>query len=325
MRTVAIDAFDVGEFPVAAKERLWLDAAPMLLGPVRIPVVVARGAQPGPTILAVAGVHGDEYEGMEAIRAVFAQLDVSRLRGTFVGIPVANPFAYEARTRIAPAHVDGLNLARIFPGDPDGSPSKILAHQILHLVLRTVGPEDLFLDFHSGSADVAFATILGFRDLPGAGRDRAEEAARHAGSPRLWRILDGPGPLNAETARRGVPTLGTETTGRAGCDPADVAQFTGIFTALMAHMGMVADIPAPPRDGGPARETVNVLAPATGFLRGAKRLDDEVRVGDDLGTIVDVFGDPIAAVTSPVAGVLWAVRSLPAVRRGELLYMIAQS
>jgi predicted deacylase len=325
---VDIVAFPISTFSLDAiapgtKDRYFFNVFDELIRAVRLPALVAKGQEPGRTLLVVAGVHGDEYEGMEAIRHVFADLDPARMRGAFLAIPVANPFAYEARARVAPLHVDGLNLARVFPGDPSGTPSRRLAHALLDLVQRTVGPDDLFLDFHSGSADVPFATLIGFRDVPGPATNRAEEAGRHFGVPRLWRIPDGPGPFNAETARRGIPTLGTETTGRAGCDPADVAAYARGLRNLLAYLGTCPDLTMPPRLETAARLSVDVLAPATGFLRAKRRLDDEVAAGESLGTLIDVFGYPIADVRAPVGGTIWALRSMPPVRVGELIATIA--
>src|SRR5688500_9360029 len=94
-RSVEVGAFAVDLVAPGALGRLSLAVMPGLGAPVEVPVLVARGRAAGPTLLAVAGVHGDEYEGMEAIRRVYAGLDPTRMRGAFVGLPVANPFAYE--------------------------------------------------------------------------------------------------------------------------------------------------------------------------------------------------------------------------------------
>jgi predicted deacylase len=305
-------------------ERLWVRTLDLLAGPAALPAFALAGAEPGPTFFVVAGVHGDEYEGMAAIRLVARELDPARMRGRFVAIPVANPFAYEARARIAPLHLDGLNLARVFPGDPQGSPSRLLANRLLDLVERNLGPEDLFLDFHSGSADVEYARVIGFRDVPGAHTERAEEIARHSGIDRLWRIPSSPGPFNAETALRGYVTLGTETTGRAGCLPEDVAAYAALLRNLLACLGLTPGGEAPERFAGPARPTVDLASPATGFFNAALRLYDDVGAGDLLGTIVDLFGDPIAEVRAPVGGTLWALRGMPPVRIGELIGTIAE-
>ena len=323
MEALAIADFSVTDIPRGTKHRFLLDVMDGLGGPVRLPTLVAKGQRSGPTLLAVAGVHGDEYEGMEAVRQVFSALDAARMRGAFVGIPIANPFAYEARARVAPLHIDGLNLARVFPGDPAGSPSRMLAHHLLQFVLANLTLDDLFIDLHSGSADISFATLIGSRDVPNPACERAEEAARHFGLSRLWRIPDATGPFNAETARRGIPTLGTETMGRAGCGPDDVADYVRGLRHLLAYLGILPDAPRPPRYDGSARTTVDVRSPATGFVRPVRGLHDEVVDGEVLATIITPFGDPIGEITSPISGTVWAARSMPPVRVGELAFMIA--
>src|SRR4051812_9530099 len=84
-----------------------------------MPVIVVNGVAPGPVLCVDGGVHGDEYDGMEADRRVVAETDPATLRDTLVGIPCVNTPAYEAAARTSGlAHA---NLNRIFPGDPDGS------------------------------------------------------------------------------------------------------------------------------------------------------------------------------------------------------------
>ena len=317
-----IDELDVTALPRGRKGRLRLIIAQDLPGPLTLPALFARGREAGPTLLAVAGVHGDEYEGMEAIRQVFAALDSSPMCGAFLGIPVANPLAYATRSRATPAEIDGLNLARVFPGAADGTLTRRLAHHLLRLVERTVGPSDLFVDLHSGSADVAFATLVGFRDVVSPSREASEAAARHFGLAAVWRIPDNSGPFNAETARRGIPTIGTETTGRAGFDVDGAAAFAAGLRNLLVHRGIVPG-DGPPRYDGPARATIDVVAPVGGFFRPAVGLHDEVEVGTPLGVIADVYGDPVTTVEAPEAGTTWACRATPAVRPGELIGMIA--
>ncbi len=324
-RTINSQDFDVQSFPAGEVSRTYLrffDLAQW--GPVEVPVVVARGRAPGPLLLAVAGVHGNEYEGMEATRQVISDLDPATMHGTFAAVLTANPFAYASRTRESPPTIDGLNLARVFPGDPRGTPTQQLAAALLTWIECIVGPDDLLLDLHSGTAEVAFATMVGYRSGNSLGRARSEEAARHMGLPLLWEIPDSPGPLNAETARRGIPTIGTETTGRAGCRSEDVASYRQGLHNLLGWMGICPSWPAPLRDDRIAQSTIDLTAPATGFLRAEVGLLATVAQDDRLGVLIDPFGTPLTEIRSPVSGTIWAVRETPYVDTGDLIFMVAE-
>src|SRR5215472_2601546 len=86
---------------------------------VQLEVFCCRGDSTGPLALIIAGVHGDEYEGPAAAFSLTDSLSPDRLHGTVVAVPVANPSAFEAGTRLNP--IDGLNLARTFPGNARGA------------------------------------------------------------------------------------------------------------------------------------------------------------------------------------------------------------
>jgi predicted deacylase len=106
------------------------------------------GARPGPTVGLVAGVHGDQTTGVETVHRLVARLRGTLAAGTILALPVANPYAYQARSRHSP--VDGHNLNRLFPGDPDGEFSAQLAFAIYDRVVRRC---DYLVDFHSGGKD----------------------------------------------------------------------------------------------------------------------------------------------------------------------------
>jgi predicted deacylase len=144
------------------------------------------------------------------------------------------------------------------------------------------------------------------------------------GLPLLWEIPDAPGPLNAETARRGIPTIGPETTGRAGCRPEDIATYRQGLRNLLSYLGICPDWERPRRDDQAARRTIDLGAPATGFLRVEASLLAEIAEGQRLGVVIDPFGVTLAEISSPVAGTVWAARETPHVDAGDLIFMIAE-
>ncbi len=95
----------------------------------------------GPTLLVVAGIHGDEPSGVRAARALAARGPA--LRGRLLVLPEADPDALAAESREAPGAGD---LNRAFPGRVLGNPAERRAFALFRLV-RTERP-DLVLDLH---------------------------------------------------------------------------------------------------------------------------------------------------------------------------------
>ncbi|HEY0638575.1 MAG TPA: succinylglutamate desuccinylase/aspartoacylase family protein [Pseudonocardiaceae bacterium] len=115
-----------------------------------IRVHVARGASDGPTLGLVAAVHGDAVYGSHVVRLAMQRLDLSALRGTVIGVPVANPLAFESGTRTTGGgwNTDMNNLNRVFPGTPDGWITQRIAHALSTTVLSRL---DALLDYHCGA------------------------------------------------------------------------------------------------------------------------------------------------------------------------------
>ena len=284
-----------------------------------LPVVAAVGRHPGPTFVAVAGVHGDEYEGPQALWRTIGDLRPDEMHGTFIALPICNPWAAAAGIRETPAAIDGVNLARTFPGDKDGSPTQRLAAELLACVARL--KPALFLDLHSGSIRARFHPVVGVR--AGMGDEaRSRAAARAFGVRTLWALKDHRGTFNAETARLGIPTVGVEMTGAGGALEADIAADHAGVLNLLRWLAVLRDRPAP-RVDAPFRRTTDVTAPATGFAQPLHDLGDEVAAGEPLARVLNDFGDTVAVAAAPHAGTVWVMRHLRTVSAGELLCAVA--
>src|SRR5258706_158289 len=102
--------FHPSSFNSSAKYRLKLRLDESL----SLPVLLARGARGGRTLVTTANIHGDEYEGVRAIFEVFDELDTGEMSGNWLAVPVANPPAFWNASRTSPIHC--VKLARAFPG-----------------------------------------------------------------------------------------------------------------------------------------------------------------------------------------------------------------
>ena len=76
--------------------------------PVSIPVQMICGERPGPRVVALAGVHGDELEGVRAIQSLMTEIDPAQLDGALLLIPVVNVMAFNACARRSP--LDNVDL-----------------------------------------------------------------------------------------------------------------------------------------------------------------------------------------------------------------------
>jgi predicted deacylase len=322
METIALAEFHHSELKPGSKQCRQLCVAESLNGAITVPLLTCRGSHVGPVMLVVAGVHGDEFEGMAAIRHTFAQLDPTRMRGTFVALPVANPWAFDSQTRESPAAVDGKNLARVFPGNDQGSPTDRLAGSLFRFVLRNLTDADLLIDLHSGGLRYRYLPMVGYRHIAGPSLAPSIEAARHFGIDRMWTIPDARGPLNAETARAGIPTIGTEITGQGGCLEDDAALYAGGLLNCLRYLGILEGTP-PPRSTANALETCWLHVTLHGIFTPSVDLGNRVETGQLLATVVDSYGEIREELRAEQAGYIWALRTFPSVRPGDIAFMMA--
>lgn len=102
------------------------------------PYFTKKGAMPGPTIVVISGVHGDEPAGYLAARRL-AKWKIER--GTLVIMPDAHREAIRRNERGYPG-----NMNRMFPGKANGDDMQRLAYEIWQ-VIREAHP-DLLLTLH---------------------------------------------------------------------------------------------------------------------------------------------------------------------------------
>lgn len=136
--------FEPTNFPKGRISRYWLHIINNGLGePIRVPILIARGAEDGPVLGLNAALHGNELNGINVIQKLFADLDATRLKGTVIGVLVANiPGVLLGQRRFN----DNFDLNRQAPGNENGSPSSIYIYRLIDRVLRHM---DYLIDLHT--------------------------------------------------------------------------------------------------------------------------------------------------------------------------------
>lgn len=313
-----IEAFHPTSLEPSSKVILDLDVTTMPDGnPLRLHLLAARGAEAGPTVVVLAGIHGDEYEGMLTIPEVYRRLDPGQMRGTVLMVPICNVPAYQAALRSSP--IDGLNMARVFPGDPNGTITQRLAYWVGE---RIIAHADLLIDLHSAGLSYHIPPLCGYYYHASPAGQRSQEIALNFGTEVVWGHPDvAPGRTVSFATDRGIPWVYTEAPGAGRVRPEDFDAFvTGVFNSLKV-MGVL--------DGAPETQPIqhhllgsgdldrSIAANVGGLFVAKVNLLDEVREGDVLGEVRDPAGRVLEEVRSPGVGVVISMRGLLRVHPGD--------
>ncbi len=285
-----------------------------------IPLALVNGRRPGPRVVITAGVHGGEFTGIDALHRLAARLEPDHVRGQVVLCLVANPPAvYHGRLGTSP--LDGVNINRVFPGDPAGSPTERLAAWLFATV---VNGADAYVDLHAGRIDEFLRDFVSYRRTGDAKLDgRAAAMARVMGYDD---IVLGPNPdggnSHAAAARQGIPAILVET-GQLG--ERDPRAAEGLVGALLRLLGFLSgdDVEQPP----PATEWVwagGVASEVTGLWYPDFGPGDHVTEGQVIGHVVDPAGDTGHKVRAPATGsVFYGMHGLTVVPGTDLAAIAA--
>jgi predicted deacylase len=310
----------------AREARSLLVAAGADAGPLEVPMLCARGAQDGPRALVLGGVHGDEPEGISAASAVWRELDLDALRGSVTVLPLANPPAWRAGTRVSGA--DGLNLARTFPGRADGS----LTERIADAISALIHESDVLIDLHSAGLHYRMPFLAGAYAADDDLGRRCTATGLAFGAPVFWAHPDiAAGRSLSVAVERNIVNLYVECGGGGRVRAEHLLGYRQGVRRVLAHCGLLPRPslpPAPPpivrlRSTGDLDTWLTASAP--GLLLERVNLLDTVRAGDILGTLIDPSdGSELERFEAAFDGVVVMARRTARVQPGDGVYMLAQ-
>ena len=285
------------------------------------------GDDQGPHLLITAGVHGDEFEPMAAVRRLLKTLDARQLRGRVTLVPVVNEPAFRRGARTAD---DGLDLARTCPGRPDGS----ITERIADALSRLIRSADYYIDLHTGGTQFEIVPLAGYllhRDPRVL--DAQRRMAKAFDLPLVWGTtptLEGRSLSVARDAN--VPAIYVEHGGGGGCDPAKVEDLVTGCMNVMSHLGMLNAPAATSRVRQVVEDDreqsgylqINHPAPSAGFFEPAVTLGQMIEGGQPLSELLDPLGDAPVSVAAAHSGMVAVLRSFASVNKGDSLATVIE-
>jgi predicted deacylase len=270
-------------------------------------------------LLITAGVHGDEYEPMQAVRRLIGKFQSHDLRGKVTLVPVVNQAAFRRRTRTAE---DGQDLARVCPGRADGTPTERVAAALSEFIRAA----DYYIDLHTGGRLYDLLPLVGYNLHPDEAILQQQRAMAHAFNlPIVWGTQARLAGRSLSVARdANVPALYAEFGGGGG-DPAAVEAYVAGCLQVAGQIGLIEHaLPSSlvtyevedDRDEA-GHLQVQFPAPCDGFFEPLVELGQVVERGQPFGRIVDELGEALAMLTCHEAGLVLFLRVVPSVLEGD--------
>lgn len=297
---------------------------------LQIPIsTMARGA--GPTVLLMAGNHGDEYPGQIAIMKLMKSLNLEEISGRIIFIPAINIPAAKAATRLSP--LDGKNLNRCFPGNAEGTVTEIMAHYLTHEIFPRV---DVVIDLHTGGRGVYFypcAHMHLVEDREQRRRMAAATAAYNTDFSFLYADIAGKGLLPVEAENMGKTVVTTEMGGGEVTNAAVHRLCQSGLHNVLIHLNVLAgeetsrsDLGLPPTRWIQALDAEDyIFAPESGIFESFVDVGADVSADQPLGALhfLERPDREPTLIHAPATGIAIAHRGPTLTSQGDILFCLA--
>ncbi len=284
--------------------------------PILVPVIVERAKEDGPTVLLMAGLHGDEINGIEIVRRFLRKKLHKPTKGTIICLPVFNIFGFLNIKRELP---DGRDLNRSFPGSAKGS----LASQFAYHFMKEIAPHcDYIIDFHTGASQRNnFPQIRCVMSDPE--------------SMELARVFNPPFIINSsligKTIRESMikmrkMVLLFEGGMANNIEEMVVEEGLNGTKRLIAHLGMrnyKIDI-SKDREPIVLQESRWLRAPNSGMFQALVKNGSQLDRGTILAIVTDPYGNFEKKIKSPISGYVICANESPVVFKGDAIIHIGK-
>ena len=287
-------------------------------GEFQLPATILHGEQPGKTVLITAGIHAEEYVGIQSALELSEMLKVQKIAGTVVIVKVVNRKAFELRSG-SDSHEDGKNLNRVFPGNREGTWSERLAYAIEKELLSIA---DYYIDLHSGDS---YEQLTPYVYYAGAAAkevaEQSREMAQQADVPYMVGSNVAMGGCYNYAASLGIPSILLERGQMGGWTKEESHSTRRDVRNILCHLGIYQG-EKDYRNYYPleVKDLCYQAANEQGLWYPCKKPGDMIQQGDMLGVIKDYEGRILEVCKAEYGGViLYQTGSLQVQESGSVI------
>ncbi|CAM4380718.1 succinylglutamate desuccinylase/aspartoacylase family protein [Zobellia roscoffensis] len=294
-----------------------------------LPVSIVKGKTDGPVFTIVAGVHGFEYPPIVATQELMQEIDVDKLAGILIFIPIANRASFYTRTPYMNPQ-DKTNLNGAFPGDASGSITQRMAYSITEKIIPV---SDVFLDIHGGDACedlIPFICYYNNQQKPEQTR-KAKELSENSGFeyvvsyPYTLKDEDPAKYVFKQAVQDGKTALSIEA-GKLGNvqEESVILIKTGVYN-MLAQMNMYDGPKTTPKpDLIKLNYQTYIRSNEKGIFYSPLKAGDSVKKGDIVGRTTDEFGKTITEYKATSSGVILYKLATPPINKGDTVMCISE-
>ncbi|WP_299017799.1 succinylglutamate desuccinylase/aspartoacylase family protein [uncultured Polaribacter sp.] len=277
---------------------------------VNVPVIIEHSQNPGPVVLLLAGIHGDETNGVGIIREIIDLKMNKPKNGTIICIPVFNIFGYLIQTREFP---DGRDLNRMFPGTQNGSLASQFAYQFSEKIAPFV---DYVIDFHTGG---------GKRDNVAQIRcnkndEKGLELAKIFNPPMIMYSNNIVKSLRETLHKMGKTVLLFEGGKSNELNPTIINEGVNGTRNVLIHLGLIDGEVLVRERPIIVKNSKWLRASDSGMFKVSIRNGSFVKKREVLGVIQDPFGEFKKKVLAPFDSYVFCINKAPIVNKGDALF-----
>ena len=293
--------------------------------PVEIPEIISVTSQhDGPTVAILAGIHGDEYEGVIAALSLARELPGELLSGTVKIVSPAHPAAWHSCSRISP--IDDANLARVFPGYQNGSATEQVAHVITEQVIKHA---DVLIDLHSAGTNFDMPFLCGFNAGANSWCQESERLANVFNADFTWHHNGAPNYGRSLTVayEQEIPAIYVEGHGGRSIRKTDLDGYTAGVRRVLQDLKMIPTAPRVARDtirvAGDGNTDAGLVASESGYLVTRVNVGDLVSNGDVIAEIIDISGVVLSSLLAVQNSYVMLLRRDARVHVGDTICITA--
>lgn len=280
---------------------------------INILVHVYRSMFVGPTVLILAGVHGDEINGVEIVRqSLIKNTYEDLIKGTVIVIPLLNVYGFINFSRDVP---DGKDVNRSFPGTKKGS----LASRVAYTLTKKILPHiDIGIDYHTGGGSRFNYPQIRY----GKTNRKAKELARVFAAPFMIEkpyILKS---LRKVAKDMKKPIIVYEGGESVRLDGYSISKGLDGLQRVLKHLEMIENAPKQENKVINLKRTSWIRAPYSGLFTWSRTSGVFVHKGEPLGIVNDILGSTSVTVLSSRDGYIIGHNNASVVSQGDALFNI---